>query len=540
MRGKHRSPSLTPGIRRSIPAHAGETSKYLYSTHYIKVYPRPCGGNVACAQDEDIGNGLSPPMRGKRSLARALQQPEGSIPAHAGETTASRSRSPTGTVYPRPCGGNRRSGPSGTGTGGLSPPMRGKLVRVHDHPPGRRSIPAHAGETAPRSPRTITRSVYPRPCGGNCPFAPIVLATHGLSPPMRGKLTLPASSRRYAGSIPAHAGETGAACAICNPSRVYPRPCGGNNGLSPRLSQVRGLSPPMRGKLVTQVGGYARAGSIPAHAGETRVRSRPPSAAGVYPRPCGGNMTAPTQPSLLLGLSPPMRGKLVMGGPLILITRSIPAHAGETPCRVVRLSPTAVYPRPCGGNFVVLHPEEIMEGLSPPMRGKRPALDPHHVGNRSIPAHAGETPTTTSWASGTQVYPRPCGGNGPVPACVCFIHGLSPPMRGKLALFQRQPLHYRSIPAHAGETYQADQPGPQLPVYPRPCGGNTLTLDDPPANLGLSPPMRGKRNPSAAKDRGNRSIPAHAGETVGGLVDALWARVYPRPCGGNASGSVLR
>ena len=78
------------------------------------------------------------------------------------------------------------------------------------------------------------------------------------------------------------------------------------------------------------------------------------------------------------------------------------------------------------------------EGLSPRMRGNRilTRLERgHSSGVGSIPAHAGEPPTTSGscrWSS--RVYPRACGGTG-------ALHRTPSWLERRL----------RSIPAHAGE-----------------------------------------------------------------------------------------
>ena len=70
----------------------------------------------------------------------------GSIPAHAGEPMQKTMQYFMNMVYPRACGGTIRQILKGENDMGLSPRMRGNLVRMQarDHFFG--SIPAHAGE----------------------------------------------------------------------------------------------------------------------------------------------------------------------------------------------------------------------------------------------------------------------------------------------------------------------------------------------------------------------------------------------------------
>ena len=151
----------------SIPACAGETVGNRRRAATRKVYPRVCGGNYELNDDGSRGRGLSPRVRGKRIRFLAASSPGGSIPACAGETFHSARRKPTGGVYPRVCGGNgvrRRPVPR---QGGLSPRVRGKRTVANFASDHLRSIPACAGETSMLVRRQIPSRVYPRVCGGN-------------------------------------------------------------------------------------------------------------------------------------------------------------------------------------------------------------------------------------------------------------------------------------------------------------------------------------------------------------------------------------
>src|SRR5690606_32097663 len=90
--------------------------------------------------------------------------------------------------------------------------------------------------------------------------------------------------------------------------------------------------------------------SIPAYAGETSLHPGAIWMPGVDPRVCGGNYTyhkVVVKPS---GRSPRMRGKVETREDGALPTRSIPAYAGETPCRSSMSFSSSVDPRVCGGN----------------------------------------------------------------------------------------------------------------------------------------------------------------------------------------------
>ena len=228
-----------------------------------------------------------------------------------------------------------------------------------------------------------------------------------------------------------------------------------------------------------------------------------------------------------------MRGKLKNRLFRGIGTGSIPACAGETTPAVFRQADAEVYPRVCGGNIRKVDPAVRHHGLSPRVRGKPAAWIPELHLRGSIPACAGETNTAGVSCCGKPVYPRVCGGNSVSGQLREVVHGLSPRVRGKRRPMRHRPSRCRSIPACAGET--AGGGGRNCPsgVYPRVCGGNPKYIF--PAHLvkGLSPRVRGKHRGEMARRDPRGSIPACAGETYLGLKAWLGMAVYPRVCGGN-------
>ena len=209
----------------------------------------------------------------------------------------------------------------------------------------------------------------------------------------------------------------------------------------------------MRGNPVSVDPVEADAGSIPAHAGEPPDSRRTGTAAGVYPRACGGTMEEIRARRKAGGLSPRMRGNPFdhVRGEAVL--GSIPAHAGEPPASVPEAAIRGVYPRACGGTTPQWSPPVLSAGLSPRMRGNRR----HHPTTTtvigSIPAHAGEPRVSASILRASRVYPRAGGGPGEDQLVLQGDEGLSPRMRGNP---RREWRHLRvrgSIPAHAGEPF---------------------------------------------------------------------------------------
>ena len=90
------------------------------------------------------------------------------------------------------------------------------------------------------------------------------------------------------GSIPAPAGEPQCYLPWQSPNRVYPRACGGTDGNVQVGDRTLGLSPRLRGNPLYVRPWVARAGSIPAPAGEPDPAIRSRCKWRVYPRACGG------------------------------------------------------------------------------------------------------------------------------------------------------------------------------------------------------------------------------------------------------------
>ena len=131
--------------------------------------------------------------------------------------------------------------------------------------------------------------------------------------------------------------------------RVYPRVCGGTQGVVKRLFDLGNLSPRVRGNpsSLGTSSWYKR--SIPACAGEPLVACSLIVHLPVYPRVCGGTRIWVTSTLKTLGLSPRVRGNRGRRRSTGARRRSIPACAGEPVDQADRIPLTKVYPRVCGG-----------------------------------------------------------------------------------------------------------------------------------------------------------------------------------------------
>ena len=241
------------------------------------------------------------------------------------------------------------------------------------------------------------------------------------------------------------------------------------------------------------------------------------------------------------GLSPRVRGNLLSISQPVGVRGSIPARAGE-PLQCARMAaPIRVYPRACGGTRACTSSTSKMLGLSPRVRGN-PVIRPNDERRyRSIPARAGEPAPAAHPCGDTAVYPRACGGTGVKPYGVKIIRGLSPRVRGNLRRPLCPVGSWRSIPARAGEPHVCQLFPIRMSVYPRACGGTRSILDEDGNLAGLSPRVRGNRVVQANIGQKARSIPARAGEPEIPAIPGRVRTVYPRACGGtNCDGPASR
>ena len=186
--------------------------------------------------------------------------------------------------------------------------------------------------------------------------------------------------------------------------------CGGTDSSHCARYCISGLSPRVRGNQSTPYHPSRYSGSIPACAGEPHRRSRTLLKKRVYPRVCGGtpfglNRPVPNTASTM-GLSPRVRGNLRPGQSLRQRLGSIPACAGEPNTRPPYGLLLTVYPRVCGGTFVMgLLLCHGHAGLSPRVRGNR-TFD-----NRACRVFVRGNRSGTSRPAAPWVYPRVCGGS---------------------------------------------------------------------------------------------------------------------------------
>ena len=313
--------------------------------------------------------------------------------------------------------------------------------------------------------------VYPRACGGTAEECRSVRDSERLSPRVRGNRIPQGLSKGRSRSIPARAGEPLAYLELQRSIKVYPRACGGTTCRQIHMYCYVGLSPRVRGNQYLQIVRDTNQRSIPARAGEPSLRQPPVPARTVYPRACGGTLIKPSQPQTVPGLSPRVRGNRNIGYAARLGSRSIPARAGEPTRRTLRRTGAQVYPRACGGTSTCSVRPSMRTGLSPRVRGNLQQLGQELGRWRSIPARAGEPALQTRRASLASVYPRACGGTSLTSETTVSGEGLSPRVRGNHDCALATALQGHSIPARAGEPPPPTRAVTLRMVYPRACGG---------------------------------------------------------------------
>ena len=280
----------------------------------------------------------------------------------------------------------------------------------------------------------------------------------------------------------------------------------------PPFGATNGLSPRGRGNLLVHPGKPAGEGSIPAWAGEPRPGAAAAAPQAVYPRVGGGTPSVAVDLVTGYGLSPRGRGNHDVLYPSSGVRRSIPAWAGEPVDPLVEQEQREVYPRVGGGTNWDKGQQYWPYGLSPRGRGNPTRYSSDQLVTRSIPAWAGEPSQTLGYSRAARVYPRVGGGTYLNRAQQTAFEGLSPRGRGNHKDVSSRSLLPRSIPAWAGEPLDKRLERHGFGVYPRVGGGTGLLRIGDVAARGLSPRGRGNHLLAENVGFGAGSIPAWAGE----------------------------
>ena len=394
---------------------------------------------------------------------------------------------------------------------GPSPRVRGIRRSDARKPTLKGSIPAGAGNPCLIGPFNGAHRVHPRGCGESAVRQEEGPGGLGPSPRVRGILARRDRQPARAGSIPAGAGNPTRGQLRPSTLRVHPRGCGESSMSSPPLSAGRGPSPRVRGIPGRPTAGGPPRGSIPAGAGNPMATVSLRSVSWVHPRGCGESGGYSSSPCRRPGPSPRVRGIPCGLVPSRERPGSIPAGAGNPPTLGRRSSTTGVHPRGCGESAAKGLYQITGDGPSPRVRGIPAATPPTPDVHGSIPAGAGNP------SRGRDVH---LGGGGPSPR----VRGI----RGALGGHARGA---GSIPAGAGNPLARIPPFRSPPVHPRGCGESVAAPPRYQDRPGPSPRVRGIPAAPAAAGCCSRSIPAGAGNPA--AIEFLQHRhgVHPRGCG---------
>ena len=171
------------------------------------------------------------------------------------------------------------------------------------------------------------------------------------------------------------------------------------------------------------------------------------------------------------------------------------------------------------------------KGLSPRLRGNRPAGRAGAKDAGSIPALTGKPATSRLKAVCTEVYPRAYGETAVRLVLCVHVGGLSPRLRGNHESTENPRPPLGSIPALTGKPMGSSRWGGGCGVYPRAYGETRVRQAPGGGDAGLSPRLRGNRRGMAVRCASPRSIPALTGKPRRGRRTDALVRVYPRAYG---------
>ena len=194
--------------------------------------------------------------------------------------------------------------------------------------------------------------------------------------------------------------------------------------------------------------------------------------------------------------------------------RIIPARAGFTAPPTCTSRPTADHPRSRGVYQRKGGSRRVTAGSSPLARGLPKAAWPDGVWAGIIPARAGFTRRRSRRSRGSPDHPRSRGVYNTFKYFTVELEGSSPLARGLLDDGRAGGVPGGIIPARAGFTAPADQPGRPGEDHPRSRGVYFFPLRSEIIFSGSSPLARGLLDDGRAGGVPGGIIPARAGFTI--------------------------
>ena len=213
------------------------------------------------------------------------------------------------------------------------------------------------------------------------------------------------------------------------------------------------------------------------------------------------------------GSSPRRRGTLCLVCLFKLDQRFIPAQAGNTTSRGASSFSKPVHPRAGGEHQTFGVTQQVIDGSSPRRRGTRHRYSFKRIGNRFIPAQAGNTRCAVDFEVPNSVHPRAGGEHYGRRSLGRDRAGSSPRRRGTRHRVEPAVHPDRFIPAQAGNTRRAARRICFWSVHPRAGGEHREVALRRSIGGGSSPRRRGTLADAAEPDLPERFIPAQAGNT---------------------------
>ena len=254
---------------RIIPAYAGNTGLVHVRHSGNGDHPRVCGEHCGVCGAYFSCLGSSPRMRGTPGVDGQWRVAPGIIPAYAGNTPTFPWSTTAARDHPRVCGEHVQNALGRFNVAGSSPRMRGTHARNRSGRRNPRIIPAYAGNTCSRRQLRPCRRDHPRVCGEHPSLKPYSASFAGSSPRMRGTPDVRPPGRTRTGIIPAYAGNTMSTRIFFVFTGDHPRVCGEHVASMVALTCFLGSSPRMRGTRECQHDTAQYSGIIPAYAGNT-------------------------------------------------------------------------------------------------------------------------------------------------------------------------------------------------------------------------------------------------------------------------------
>ncbi len=461
-----------------------------------------------------LNTGSSPQARGTRWWATGKEARSRFIPAGAGNTFTLKHFVSSMSVHPRRRGEHASPEATATCTRGSSPQARGTRPGPAAAAGRNRFIPAGAGNTDAWSIFMRRTSVHPRRRGEHDTDKRLMRISGGSSPQARGTQIADLAGYTPDRFIPAGAGNTPRPRTSVSSSAVHPRRRGEHGKIVGINRTVPGSSPQARGTRFLRLLALGVARFIPAGAGNTFGDRQDIHQLSVHPRRRGEHPGGSGLPGDQDGSSPQARGTLMTRHGMRLHRRFIPAGAGNTSLIEASASGSSVHPRRRGEHAWLLLSGMTISGSSPQARGTPSRVCEARLSHRFIPAGAGNTTPPRCSPRGPAVHPRRRGEHISAGRRRSWMAGSSPQARGTLDGVVLLAIGDRFIPAGAGNTQDAAALASSIAVHPRRRGEHAATLADIAPIDGSSPQARGTHREGVAVEAKNRFIPAGAGNTL--------------------------